>query len=272
MQISNVLKQRIELNQIFDTNKAAWNLISPAHEYAAFYDIPNFVKTKNSLHKIELDALGNVKGKKILHLQPHICVDSISLAEKGAFVTVFDFSKEALRIGKKLSKELNITLDFIEDNVLNIDFENQFDIVFLSYGALCWIPDLREYFELIHKALKPSGFFYFVDFHANLLCYDTQTNNRKYYPTTAEVPIHEYRTGSYASNENKKKYEVYYWIHSVSDIVNALTYVGFMLNDVEEFEYLPFDCFPGLEQDNYKWEFKGNLKGLPLLISAKSYK
>lgn len=272
IRISNTIQQKIGYNQIFEANKTAWNLISPAHENAVFYDIPNFVKTKNSLHKIEIDGLGNIEGKKILHLQPHICIDSISLAKKGALVTVVDFSKEALQIGRRLGNELNVELDFIENNVLNIDFKNQFDIVYLSYGALCWVPDLEQYFKLIHRALKKGGFFYFIDFHSNLLCYNTLTNKRKYYPTIPEEPIHEYRTDSYASTGYDKKYEVYYWIHSVSYIVNSLLSASFILNQIEEYDFLPFDCFPGLEQVGNKWEFKGNLKGLPLLVSTKSYK
>lgn len=272
IQKSNSIRLELELKHIFETNRYAWNLITPEHEYSSFYCIDKFIKTKNSLNSIELDALGNITGKKILHLQPHICNDSISMAEKGAIVTVVDFSNEAIRIGKKLSDMLNVRLDFIEDNVLNIGFENEFDIVFLSYGALCWIPDLEYYFNLIHTALKKGGLFYFVDFHSNLLCYDTVTNKRKYDATSPQEPIHELRSGSYAGPVGHKEYEVYYWIHSVPDIVNSLLNAGFNLSQIEEFDYLPFDCFPGLEQSGITWKFKGELKGLPLLLSVKSHK
>lgn len=266
------MEQRIDLCQMFDINKSAWNLISPSHEYADFYNIPEFLKTQNSLHEIEVTSLECVKDKKILHLQSHICVDSISLAARGAHVTVVDFSFEALKIGEKLSKEMNISLNFNYSNVLDIKYQNQFDIIFLSYGALCWIPDIQEYFKLIHRALKPTGYFYFVDFHENLLCYDTLTNRRKYYPTTTEEPIHEYRIGSYASTEKYEEYEVYYWIHSVSDIINALINSDFRIDKLEEYDYLPFNCFPGLEKESNRWYFKNNLKGLPLLYSVKSIK
>lgn len=272
LKINYNLEQRLDLKEIFNTNKNAWDLISPMHEHSAFYNLETFLKTKNSLHEIELKALGDISGKRILHLQPHICVDSISMAVRGAQVTVVDFSKEALRIGKKLAKRLNRNIDFVEQNGLDIKYDNHFDIVFLSYGALCWIPNLEIYFRSIYKALKPGGFFYFIDFHSNIFCYDAITGQRKYEITSEETPIHEYRKGSYASNVITKEYDVYYWIHSTSDMINALIRNHFKLYEMNEYDFLPFDCFPGLVQYDNQWKFKGNLTGLPHLTGIKSYK
>ena len=67
-----------------EINKASWNKRTAVHVESEFYDVPGFLKGKNSLNSIELDLLGDVSGKKVLHLQCHFGQDSISLARLGA--------------------------------------------------------------------------------------------------------------------------------------------------------------------------------------------
>lgn len=190
----------------------------------------------------------------------------------GADVTAVDFSRNALDIGRNLSGQTNLPLKIVECNALDIDFSNEFNLAYLSYGALCWIPDLRVYFKKIFDSLQSSGIFYFVDFHANLLCYDTVSNARKCHCTSPQTPLCEHRNGSYAGAITEATYEVFYWIHSTTAIVTALIDAGFVIELYEEFDYLPFDCFPGLERENDTWRFSGNLKGMPLLVSMKAVK
>jgi hypothetical protein len=64
--------------QYIEINKAAWNKKVQVHLDSSFYDHENFLKGKQSLKEIELNLLGDVKGKKILHLQCHFGQDSIS--------------------------------------------------------------------------------------------------------------------------------------------------------------------------------------------------
>ena len=42
---------------------------------------------------------------------------------------------------------------------------HSFDVVYTSYGVLCWLPNLAPWAELIARYLKPGGFFYIVEAH-----------------------------------------------------------------------------------------------------------
>ncbi len=83
-------------NKYFEANKALWNKRVDVHFNSDFYDKDKFRKTKNSLNSIELEELGDISGKSILHLQCHFGQDTLSLANLGAEVTGVDFSEEAI--------------------------------------------------------------------------------------------------------------------------------------------------------------------------------
>ena len=97
----------------FNENKNAWNLKTPFHVESEFYDLANFKKGATSLKFIELEELGDIRSKSLLHLQCHFGQDSLSLARLGAKVTGIDFSNTAIEQAKKLSKEINIPTDFV---------------------------------------------------------------------------------------------------------------------------------------------------------------
>ena len=70
----------------------------------------------------------------------------------------------------------------------------QFDIVFTTYGVLCWLRDLKRWAELIAHFLKPGGVFYVADFHPFTYVFDDDhpsdlrvTNPYFYRPTPSRV-------------------------------------------------------------------------------------
>ena len=91
-----------------EINKAAWNNRADVHLASGFYDVNGFLKGKSSLKEIELNLLGDIRGKTILHLQCHFGQDSISLARLGALVTGVDLSDKAIQRAHELSEKAGI--------------------------------------------------------------------------------------------------------------------------------------------------------------------
>ena len=104
-----------------EINKKSWNLRTGMHVDSAFYNLKGFKKSKNSLHSLEIDLLGDIQNESILHLQCHFGMDSLSLEGMGAKVTGIDFSDEAIDFAQNLAKELEMQTEFICANVY--DFE-----------------------------------------------------------------------------------------------------------------------------------------------------
>ena len=101
-------------------NQKSWDIKTDIHVKSAFYDVDGFIKGKNSLKDIELNLLGDVSGKSILHLQCHFGQDSLSLARMGANITAVDFSERAIETAKELARTINVSTDFICCNIYDL--------------------------------------------------------------------------------------------------------------------------------------------------------
>src|SRR5690606_5045502 len=86
LNITNIINMKKEENYI-EINKESWNNRTDVHLNSDFYDLDGFMKGKSSLNSIELELLGDVYGKSILHLQCHFGQDTLSLSRMGAKVT-----------------------------------------------------------------------------------------------------------------------------------------------------------------------------------------
>ena len=122
----------------FEYNRESWNELTTLHADSNFYDIDSFKKGKTSLNHIEIEELGDIKGKKILHLQCHFGMDTLSLARQGAEVVGVDISDMSIQKAIELSAELKIPAKFVRSNVYDIEqvLNETFDIVYTSYGAI----------------------------------------------------------------------------------------------------------------------------------------
>ena len=117
--------------EFFNLNKASWNKRTEMHYHSSFYDVPGFIAGKSTLNSIELELLGNVLGKKILHLQCHFGQDTLSLARLGAVVTGIDFSEKSIETARQLAKETHLEATFICCNIYDLPtlLNEEFDIV-----------------------------------------------------------------------------------------------------------------------------------------------
>ena len=138
------------------------------HLGSKFYDVEAFKDGSSSLNAIELEQVGNVEGKRLLHLQCHFGQDTLSWARLGATVTGVDLSTEAIEQANKLKSALGLDATFVANDIYQFGNESteEFDIVFTSYGVLCWLPDLNLWAKTISSSLAMGGEFHLVEFHA----------------------------------------------------------------------------------------------------------
>lgn len=183
----------------FDANRESWNKRTPIHKASVFYGLDGFKKGATSLNKTELEELGDVKGKKLLHLQCHFGMDTLSWAREGAIVTGVDFSEDAIVSARELAEELHLPATFICSNVYDLlqhqELAGSFDMVFTSYGVIGWLPDLNQWAAVIAFLLKPGGLFYMAEFHPVVWMMDEHFDFIKYYYHNAEI-IEEDLTGT----------------------------------------------------------------------------
>lgn len=236
-------------NDYLEINKSLWNNKVAAHYESEFYNMAGFRNGESSLNSIELDLLGNVEGKSILHLQCHFGQDSISLAKLGAKVTAVDFSDKAIDKAKELAKEFNSDVEFICCDLYNLDsnLDKKFDIVFTSYGTIGWLPDVDRWAKIVAHYLKPGGRLIFVDFHPFVWMYDNNFEYIKYSYFNVEQIVEE-EIGTYADRNLELTQQSISWNHSLGEIFKSLLNNELSLVDFQEFDYSPYNCLNGMEE------------------------
>lgn len=227
-----------------EINRNSWNNRVETHVKSKFYNQEDFIKGCTSLNDIELNLLGDLKGKSVLHLQCHFGQDSISLSRLGANVTGIDLSDKAISVAKELAKETNETVEFICCNIYDLPnyLNKKFDIVYTSYGTIGWLPDLLQWANIVYTFLKPNGKFVFVEFHPVVWMYDDNFEKIAYnYFNTGAILENE--NGTYADKSADISLTNVNWNHSLGEVLSSLINSNLEIRSFAEYNYSPYNCF-----------------------------
>ncbi|TYB73928.1 class I SAM-dependent methyltransferase [Bizionia saleffrena] len=238
-----------DLTKYFETNKATWNAKVKAHATSKMYNLGAFKKGKSSLKSYELNALGDVSNKSLLHLQCHFGQDTLSWSRLGAKCVGVDLSDEGVKLAQQLNEALKLDAQFVCCNVLETSqyVRETFDIVFTSYGVIGWLPDLKPWGQMIAERLNTGGTFYMVEFHPIAWMFDYLKGQPvlKYGYRQVEVIYEEYE-GTYAEPDHKMVSKEYCWNHGLSAVVNALSDAGLHIEYLNEYNETPYNVLPDL--------------------------
>lgn len=263
-----------EEKNYIEINRQSWNNRIETHLKSEFYDLNGFLKGKTSLNDIELNLLGGVKGKTILHLQCHFGQDTISLSRLGAEVTGIDLSDKAIESAKRIAKDTNSNAIFICCDIYDLPnhLDKQFDIVFTSYGTIGWLPNLDKWAKIVSKYLKPDGRFVFVEFHPVVWMFDDKFEKIGYNYFNSGA-ILETEDGTYADKTADISQECVMWNHGLGEVINNLIKNGLELETLDEFNYSPYNCFNRtieFEPKKYRIEHLDNK--IPMVYSINATK
>ena len=255
-------------SQYFEMNRVGWDRRAKAHFESKFYDVDGFLAGKTSLREIELAELGSVSGKSLLHLQCHFGLDTLSWAREGAVCTGVDISPVAIEKARQLAQQLRLSAEFVCSDVYAFKRTSPapYDIVFTSYGAVCWLPDLRPWAEVVAANLVLGGRFYMAEFHP---IYDLLAGYAYFTQVAPDVE----EEGTYTENGADATARLATWAHPMSSVINALIGVGIQIERVSEFPFSPYNCFEGMverEPGRFYLSHKGN--DVPIVYSITGRK
>lgn len=263
------------LEKYFENNKKLWNERTPIHVNSDFYANEEFIAGKNSLNKLELDEIGDVKGKSLLHLQCHFGQDTLSFARLGAKSVGVDFSDEAIKNAHEMNERMGLDTEFINCNIYDLkdNLVKKFDIVFTSYGVIGWLPDLKEWANIINHFLKPGGFFYIIEFHPVVWMFDDNLEKVEYPYFNTNKPLAIQQTTTYADTSKELDGMEYSWNHSISEVYNSLKHAGLEIEFIHEFPFSCYNIFPDMYQEaDGCWRMKKFGEKLPMMFSMKAKK
>jgi SAM-dependent methyltransferase len=262
-------------------NKASWDERASIHleDTTGFYGIDEFRAGKSSLHVIEASEIGDVRGKRLAHLQCHIGLGTLSLARLGANVTGLDFSPVSLAGARRLAAEADIEATFVEADVYDARqaLTGHFDIVYVTWGAINWLPDIDRWAEVVASLLGPGGFLYLAESHPFALVFEEIEGRLEpayTWRTPRDCPLNFDTPTTYTGDPtplvNRRTEE---WMHPLSDIVGAILGAGLRLEFLHEHELLPWQLFPMMTSvDGKLYRLPDGLPRFPLSFSLKAVK
>jgi SAM-dependent methyltransferase len=248
-----------------EVNRANWNSRVPHHVRGygldRYRDDPNYLS-----HVVRFDVarLGSIEGLDVVHLQCHIGTDTLSLARLGPrSVTGLDFSPPALRAAAQLALECGAAIDYVEGELyaaVDVLGASRFDLVYTGVGALCWLPDVHRWAQVVAALLRPSGRLFIREGHPVLWAL---ADPRPDGLLVVEYPYFETdgvlfsEPFSYVEHEEPlASPDLVHFNHGLAEVITAVLDAGLRLDAIEEHDTVPWNPLGDIMEEVGDSEFR----------------
>jgi SAM-dependent methyltransferase len=228
-----------------EANRRAWNAVAPVHRksrdaaLASQFSVPG----ASCLDPIEAQHLQRIglNGKRVAQLCCNNGRELVSLMNVGAKSAVgFDISEAVLEEARLLANLAGVSCLFVRSDVYDIpdEYSSSFDLVYVSVGALGWMPDLARFFGVAARLLAVGGWLFVYEMHPILDMYDplseTPTAADSYFRTE---PYVETIGLDYVGGSAHEGPPQYWFHHSIASILNGAIGAGLRLDSFHEFPH-----------------------------------
>jgi SAM-dependent methyltransferase len=264
-----------------ETIRANWDSRVDIHYRSDDYGVDRYVSDPAHLSgvvRFDSQKLGDVEGKRLLHLQCHIGTDTISWARLGATVTGVDFSGKSIDAARRLSRDSNTPARFLVSELYDSPgvLDETFDVVYTGVGAVNWLPDIRGWAEVVSGFLDRGGVFYMREGHPIAWALDfSETEDlviRYPYFEQAE-PFAWSEDTTYAGDGTLDSPDTYEWSHGMAETVQALIDAGLRIDRIEEYDSCEWQMLPQMIRcDDGLWRLPEGRERLPFMWSVLATK
>ena len=262
-----------------EENRLSWNAATTRHRSHRPKLIELYKTGHNNLHREEIELLGEIRGRKLVHLQCNDGQDTLSISRHlGAIALGVDISDTAIELARKLSAETQIPAEFVRADLFDWFDSNQarFDVAYTSYGALIWISNLTRWANGVAACLKPGGRFVLVEFHPFAYVFDFDWT--PHFDYMGGKRSHSEGVGDYVGDDFEGQFRNPHPAHEfswgVAEVVSALLGAGLRLEDLREYPYSNgWRCFPEMRAGEHRRMYLPDDKPcLPLMFSVVARK
>ncbi|MGZ4230215.1 MAG: class I SAM-dependent methyltransferase [Solirubrobacteraceae bacterium] len=273
------------MERYWEFNRASWDERAPAHAASPDYAYERFVQDPAYLSHIvrfDLPRLGDINGLRGVHLQCHIGTDTLSLARLGAQMTGLDLSPASLAQARELSRRAGPHVEFVEAELYDAVSAlgaGCFDLVFTGIGALCWLPSVSRWAQVVADLLVPGGRLFIREGHPVLWSIEYERPDRL---LVLEYPYFEREEaqvwdepGTYVETDAVFEHNVTHeWNHGLGEIVTALLDAGMQLTMLVEHDSVPWEPLPGqmVKDEQGEWRLAERPDRAPLTYTLQAVK
>ncbi len=275
------------LDVYLSANRARWDESVAIHAASEFYGVDRFLAGESTLLPLDIEEVGDVEGKSLLHLQCHFGLDTLSWARLGADAVGLDFAPSAVETACEIAQRAALSAQFVESELyasLDVlrDRIGTFDIVYVNLGALCWLPDVAGWARVCAGFLRDGGILYVRDVHPVTQSLDDEASAgdlRLLYPYFEQSQPQHWAGGEdYADDSaSLEHHDSYEWNHSLGEIVTAVIDAGLQVELLHEQEWTVYRALPWLvETERGIWRLPDRDgqadRRLPLMFSLRATK
>jgi SAM-dependent methyltransferase len=268
------VEEYARINGSYWDERAPAHAASPDYAVARFADDPQFL---SDVVRYDLPRLGDVAGLDLVHLQCHIGTDTVSLGRLGARVTGVDLSAPALDEARRLAVAAGVEASFVQAELYDAPQAlggARFDMVYTGIGALCWLPDIHRWAEVVAALLRPGGMLHIREGHPVLWSLAVPTPDEPrliiqdpYFETAEGQVWDDGEVGlTYVQTDQEFQTTVTHeWNHGLGEIVTALLDAGMELTRLEEHDSVPWEALPGqmTRLEGGEWRLSNRPERLP---------
>jgi SAM-dependent methyltransferase len=273
------------VERYFEVNRANWDERAPAHAASSYYAFERYVEDPSYLSDVvrfDLPRLGDINGLRGVHLQCHIGTDTLSLARLGAQMTGLDLSPASLAQARELSRRAGPQIEFVEAELydaVSVLRAGAFDLVFTGIGALCWLPSISRWAQVVADLLVAGGRLFIREGHPVLWSLGYERPDRllvlEYPYFEREQPQVWDEPGTYVETDAEFKHTLTHeWNHGLGEIVTALLDAGMQLTMLVEHDSVPWEPLPGqmVKDEHGEWRLAEGTDRAPLSYTLQAVK
>jgi 2-polyprenyl-3-methyl-5-hydroxy-6-metoxy-1,4-benzoquinol methylase len=258
-----------------ELNRSNWDSRVSVHVASSFYDVDGFRAGRDTVGPLQAAEVGDVTGKRLVHLQCHIGLDTLSWARRGAVVSGLDFSAPAVETAQSLAAELGIAATFVVSDVydaVNAYDGARFDIVYTGIGALVWLPSLTRWASVVASLLTPGGFLYLIEGHPFVQTLEESAGTlvvaHDYFDSAGVEEDYPY---TYTDGPSLAQPRSVQFQHSLGSIVSALAEAGLRIEFLHEFDFEMFSRFSSMKAGpDGRYRLPGGQPTVPMLFSLRA--
>lgn len=242
------------VDERLEANRANWNDRVALHVASQFYDVEGWLRDAPGPPPRELESLGDPVGRSLVHLQCHFGMDTLRWARAGATVTGVDFSPAAIENASQLALRAGLSerATFVCADLYDAPRAlagRRYDIVYVSLGSLCWLPDVAAWGAVVAQLTAPGGRVYLHDVHPFAQSLDDEGERVSYgYFEESADPFVAESDQTYTGDAGLGATRTYEWNHSLGEIVTSLTRHGLVIDALDEHDWTVFAHFGWLEE------------------------
>jgi SAM-dependent methyltransferase len=264
-------------------NQEHWNSRVPHH--VAGYRLDRFRSDPGHLSDVvrfDLPRLGDIADLDVVHLQCHIGTDTLSLFRLGArTVTGLDFSRPALEAAARLADGCGASIDYVESELydaVRVLGANRFDLVYTGIGALCWLPDVRRWADVVAALLRPDGRLFIREGHPVLW---SLSDPRPDGLLVIEYPYFETEGIRFSEDQSYVPHEeplaspdLVHFNHGIAEVITAVVAAGMTLTAIEEHDTVPWNALDDAMEDigNGEYRLRNDVARLPATYTLQATK